>query len=1519
MTLMARDWEEVQKKVFTRWMNSYAKKRGFQIEDLETDFEDGIKLIKFMEAISGESLGRYNAKPRMKIQSIENLNTATDFIRSKGIRLNNIGSEDIHNGNLKLIMGLIWMLILRFQVEDITEGELRAKEALLLWCQRKTEPYNNVDIQDFHRSWQDGLGFCALIHAHRPGLIDYENLDANDPLTNLQTAFTVAEEHLGVDQLLDPEDIVNTAKPDERSIIAYVSSLYRVFAGDKQTEDAARRIKNLVEFMNLIDSMKSDFNGLASDLLEWIKQKIPYMTSRDYDGTLDHVKALIEEMKEYKSGEKIEKEKDKANLENILSQINLKLKNANRSAWEPETELTLENLDSLWDTLQSEETERDKWLRDLLNKKEKLEKYSGRFGDKASQLEKWIADKDKYLSKVEDVNSLNDAKNKLNKVQSFPKEYGISESKLNTVKQLCDQICELEAENADEVKQRTEKITSDWEALQGKYDSKVADLEEKVAIEQKKEDLRNAWAEAAQDYIIWGKKASNDISATEFGNTLEEVEGFQPTLEQSDNEYNNTSSEKKENLLDIWNQLQELGVKENPYSPYNIDDVEEVSSSLDEDLQTRKTAYEEELQRQRDMEAKRIEFAEAADNFVAHIDARKDAVKTAFEEPDLDTALANVESTWNNGEPENEPMNNLQKLANEMLKMGIRENRHTKLTMPALTKLRKGFDSESKDKLNILHDEKELKEEYMKKSTRLADWVSNTLQTIRKEFDNTLEGARTIYDEWNVYKSQESAESENDHQNLTLLYTKIQTLLEKNGRPAWEVTKDDLDTKFAELSTIEEEVETAITEELERQENIESLKRRFDLAASVLESFVSTKESFMNQEEEIESLNAARLYVKLLKVAQSEIRSKRRRLDDLNKLKEQIVELNYINSEEVTAIADQLNERFENLSSMGETKGEALQGSVSTEKSKESLRLKFAELARDFNRFVKQTTEELADTFFGVNLERVEKQGPKVDAWLDEIREKVETFKASFEENKNAMDEAGVTENKHTDLTLEDIAQLEADLNTSMENYKAAYDAELESQQNKDQRRIEWAALAQEFADWIDTQREQLNAVEGDLDEKEAKINEIYGSPEVGAEKLAAVQAQESANEEEGIFGNNHTGLSVSILQGRLKSLDSFVQNYLSEIATERRVEEKRVAAEAEAARRGAIETLESAFDAKEVDVTTWIEEAIDRNTDDHNVSTVEEIENIASELNAFAETAEDQRAAVEELKGIVSQLAELEVEKNFELAEELEQAISGIESKKVEIAEQVEYQKEQAQKSAEYAEKAAALAGALDEARELLNVQEDSLDVAISKTADAVARLEGQKDSLNGLELDWAELDEAHRADVSSFVEVQANYNALLENASSAYDTAVKEQAAKSGSNISPEDLKEFRETFDFFDKNKDGTLSALDFYGVLTALGETPTEESAAQLLQTLDTDGSGSVTFDEFSAYMISRRKDSDTQSQLEDSFVAVTGGADFITEEQLKLILPVEEVEKVISKMPAVEGGYDYRAWLATVYH
>ena len=77
--------------------------------------------------------------------------------------MTNIGAEDVVDGNRKIILGLIWTLILRFTISDINEEGMTAKEGLLLWCQRKTACYEEVEVRDFSASWNDGLALWVML------------------------------------------------------------------------------------------------------------------------------------------------------------------------------------------------------------------------------------------------------------------------------------------------------------------------------------------------------------------------------------------------------------------------------------------------------------------------------------------------------------------------------------------------------------------------------------------------------------------------------------------------------------------------------------------------------------------------------------------------------------------------------------------------------------------------------------------------------------------------------------------------------------------------------------------------------------------------------------------------------------------------------------------------------------------------------------------------------------------------------------------------------------------------------------------------------------------------------------------------------------------------------------------------------------------------------------------------------------------------------------------------------------
>lgn len=74
---------------------------------------------------------------------------------------------EIVDGNLKMTLGMIWTIILRFAIQDISVEEMTAKEGLLLWCQRKTAPYKNVNVQNFHLRYIKQYHYCGYTSCHR--------------------------------------------------------------------------------------------------------------------------------------------------------------------------------------------------------------------------------------------------------------------------------------------------------------------------------------------------------------------------------------------------------------------------------------------------------------------------------------------------------------------------------------------------------------------------------------------------------------------------------------------------------------------------------------------------------------------------------------------------------------------------------------------------------------------------------------------------------------------------------------------------------------------------------------------------------------------------------------------------------------------------------------------------------------------------------------------------------------------------------------------------------------------------------------------------------------------------------------------------------------------------------------------------------------------------------------------------------------------------------------------------------
>ncbi|XP_027708800.1 dystonin isoform X3 [Vombatus ursinus] len=312
---IADERDKVQKKTFTKWINQHLMKVRKHVNDLYEDLRDGHNLISLLEVLSGDTLPR--EKGRMRFHRLQNVQIALDYLKKRQVKLVNIRNDDITDGNPKLTLGLIWTIILHFQISDIhVTGEsedMSAKERLLLWTQQTTEGYAGIRCENFTTCWRDGKLFNAIIHKYRPDLIDMNTVAVQSNLANLEHAFYVAEK-IGVIRLLDPED-VDVSSPDEKSVITYVSSLYDAFP--KVPEGGEGISANDVEVKWI------EYQNMVNYLIQWIRHHVTIMSDRTFPNNPVELKALYNQYLQFKETEIPPKEIEKSKIKRLYKLLEI--------------------------------------------------------------------------------------------------------------------------------------------------------------------------------------------------------------------------------------------------------------------------------------------------------------------------------------------------------------------------------------------------------------------------------------------------------------------------------------------------------------------------------------------------------------------------------------------------------------------------------------------------------------------------------------------------------------------------------------------------------------------------------------------------------------------------------------------------------------------------------------------------------------------------------------------------------------------------------------------------------------------------------------------------------------------------------------------------------------------------------------------------------------------------------------------------------------------------------------------
>ncbi|XP_017146344.1 dystonin isoform X37 [Drosophila miranda] len=552
LTQFKDERDAIQKKTFTKWVNKHLKKHwkyaktytmlhvcvttngipccsqsaNRRVVDLFEDLRDGHNLLSLLEVLSGEHLPR--EKGKMRFHMLQNAQMALDFLRYKKIKLVNIRAEDIVDGNPKLTLGLIWTIILHFQISDIVVGKednVSAREALLRWARRSTARYPGVRVNDFTSSWRDGLAFSALVHRNRPDLLDWRKARNDRPRDRLETAFHIVEKEYGVTRLLDPED-VDTNEPDEKSLITYISSLYDVFPEPPSIHplfdmESQRRVH--------------EYRDLAQQFIYWCREKTAYLQERSFPPTLIEMKRLLSDLQRFRSEEVSARKREKSKLIQIYKELERYFETVGEV--DVEAELRPDAIEKAWYRMNTALQDREVILQQEIERLERLQRLADKVqreikhvDQKLADLETRIVEEGRRIERLHPV----DAKSI---VESLETEIRHLEEPIQDMNQDCHVLNEGRYPHVSELHKKVNKLHQRWAQLRTNFHTnlvqKLSGLkypvhettvtrQTRMVVESRQIDT-NPHFRDLQEHIEWCQNKLKQLLAADYGSDLPSV------------------------------------------------------------------------------------------------------------------------------------------------------------------------------------------------------------------------------------------------------------------------------------------------------------------------------------------------------------------------------------------------------------------------------------------------------------------------------------------------------------------------------------------------------------------------------------------------------------------------------------------------------------------------------------------------------------------------------------------------------------------------------------------------------------------------------------------------------------------------------------------------------------------------------------------------------------------------------------------------------------------------------------
>ena len=132
----------------------------------------------------------------------------------------------------------------------------------------------------------------------------------------------------------------------------------------------------------------------------------------------------------------------------------------------------------------------------------------------------------------------------------------------------------------------------------------------------------------------------------------------------------------------------------------------------------------------------------------------------------------------------------------------------------------------------------------------------------------------------------------------------------------------------------------------------------------------------------------------------------------------------------------------------------------------------------------------------------------------------------------------------------------------------------------------------------------------------------------------------------------------------------------------------------------------------------------------------------------------------------------------------------------------------------------------------------------------------------------------------------------------------------------LSEETKTDYKDSFNLFDTNHDGTINSQKIREIMQKLGKNPTEQQLIQIIENVAKPGSDKIRFDDFTDFMEKKNKENDTEIEIINTFqIFAAENNGLIPNEELFHIIRTfgetltdKEIEEIISEADVDGDGY-----------